>query len=332
MKLLYYSPWFRIFRDCSRLIPKIISGSKPLLKFPIVIWILFWCATFTPPGTVEASSPGQRIISMAPSITEILFELGLGDRVVGVTDFCTYPEAACKKTSIGGMVNPNVETWLSLKPDLIIDLGKSGRILQNAHSLGIPTFSAELGTLEDIFKTILKFGDSLDCKEAAGELVRKLKNSIGYHQDRLKDIPKKSVLIILGDSNDPTRDLYSVGRNTFLGEILDLAGGENILPVTMARYPKISKEFIIEKSPEVIIEAGPKLRLSDQDLEKKKLDWKRFATISAVQKSNIHFIGADYILIPGPRLIKILSRFARAIHPEVFTDTESDPIAGAILP
>ncbi len=159
-----------------------------------------------------------------------------------------------------------------------------------------------------------------------------MKNSIGYHQDRLKDTPKKSVLIILGDSNDPTRDLYSVGRNTFLGEILDLAGGENILPVTMARSPKISKEFIIEKSPEVIIEAGPKLRLSDQDLEKKKLDWKRFATISAVQKGNIHFIGADYILIPGPRLIKILSRFTRAIHPEVFTDTESDPIAGAILP
>ncbi len=128
----------------------------------------------------------------------------------------------------------------------------------------------------------------------------------------------KSVLLILGDSADPQKDLYAAGSQTFLSQLLELAGGKNVIENPMAEYPKVSKEFIIQKSPEVIIEAGPKSNLSAKEKNARLNQWNLFTSIRAVKNKNIHFIGADYILIPGPRLLKIIERFAKAIHPESF--------------
>ena len=114
------------------------------------------------------------------------------------------------------------------------------------------------------------------------------------------------------------RDLYAVGKNTFLGALLALAGGDNILPESPAHYPKISREFIITPSPEVIIIAGPMANLTAEEETVRKRQWARFSTVRAVQSDNIHYIGEDYILLPGPRLLKIIDRFAKSIHPEIF--------------
>ena len=124
--------------------------------------------------------------------------------------------------------------------------------------------------------------------------------------------------MLLGDSSDPARDLYAAGPGTFLNELLNLSGGNNIVRDSPARYPKLSKEYIIKKSPEIIIEAGPKSNLSQNEIDLRVQEWKRFPTIKAVKNEQIHFIGADYILIPGPRLLKIIDRFSKAIHPELF--------------
>jgi iron complex transport system substrate-binding protein len=133
-------------------------------------------------------------------------------------------------------------------------------------------------------------------------------------------LPKKEVLLLLGDSSDPARDLYAAGPDTFLNELLILSGGKNIIRDSPARYPKLSKEHIIEKSPEIIIEAGPKSNLSQQEIDIRIKEWKRFPTIEAVKKNQIYFIGADYILIPGPRLLKIIEQFFKVIHPSLFAD------------
>ena len=117
--------------------------------------------------------------------------------------------------------------------------------------------------------------------------------------------------MLLSDTNDPSRDLYAVGRNTFLNELLAIAGGENILPDTMATYPKISKEFIIAKSPEIIIEIGPKSNLSSKGILGRKKEWGKYPTLRAVKNDRLYFIGANYILIPGPRLVNILDDLTR---------------------
>lgn len=126
------------------------------------------------------------------------------------------------------------------------------------------------------------------------------------------------MLLILGDSADPERDLYAVGPTTFLGELMVLAGGENLLKDTQAPYPRVSKEYIIKHSPEIIIEAGPRAKMSDEEHAHRMKTWNKFSTIRAIRENKIYFIGADHILIPGPRMVETLKAFARTIHPEIF--------------
>ena len=141
-----------------------------------------------------------------------------------------------------------------------------------------------------------------------------------FYKDKLKGVPPKEALLLLGDSSDPGRDLYAAGQGTFLHELFEISGGKNIIPPTMAQYPRITKEYIIEKSPEVIIEAGPKSRLSPEQIKERLQGWKRFPSIRAVQTEQIHYISADYILIPGPRLLHILEQYQAnvLIRPALF--------------
>ena len=287
-------------------------------KFHTFIYCLFFLTS----GLFQSSEASsffehqpQRIISTSPSITEMLFELGLQDRIVAVTDFCIYPEEACLLPSIGGVLNPDIEKIISLAPDLIILQSDSATVEKNINSLGIPTFSIKVRTISDIFDSINRLGKELNCQEAAEKLVLLLKDKINAFKQKLVGQLPKKVLLLLGDSSDPAHDLYAVGPGTFLNELLILSGGENILKNSKAQYPKLSKEYIIEQSPEIIIEAGPKSNLSQKEIDYKVERWNRFPTIQAVRDKRIYFIGADYILIPGPRLVNILENFIQVIHP-----------------
>ncbi|NIQ01842.1 MAG: ABC transporter substrate-binding protein [Nitrospinaceae bacterium] len=278
--------------------------------------LLWFCAA---PAWAKSPYP-QRIISMSPSITETLFALGIGHRVVGVTDFCSYPKEACALPKIGGLLNPSVETWIRLKPDLIIHQDDSHKLRINARNLGIPTLAVSMTRLDDIFNALETFGDVLGCGSEARELAASLKSGIDHYRTGLKNLQPIPTLLILGEGSSPGGSIYAAGRGTFLGELLELAGGENILTGPDTQYPKISKEFILRHSPEVIIEAGPDANISTQEKEEKLRKWSRFSTLTAVKNRRIYFIGADYILIPGPRFLNILDHFARVLHPEAFKD------------
>ncbi len=295
------------------LIPCVAPGIlKRIILISLAVLLLWLDSAWAKPKYPE------RIISMSPSITETLFALGVGDRVVGVTDFCIYPQEACSLPKVGGLLNPSIETWIRLKPDLIIHQDDSHKLRINAQNLGIETLAISMTRLHNIFDTINTFGEVLGCQKAAHKLIQQLKSGIENHRSRLKDVPKKSTLLLLGEGSDPGGALYAVGKSTFLGELLELAGGENILTDPTINYPKISKEFILRHSPKVIIEAGPDANISAVEKEKKLKQWQRFPTLTAVKNKTIYFIGADYILIPGPRFLNILDHFARVIHPEAF--------------
>ena len=262
----------------------------------------------------------QRVISTSPAITEILFALSVGNKVVGVTDFCSYPKEACILPSIGGPLNPSTETWISLKPDLIIIQEDSKIIQKNANIFKIPSLMVSVSNLKDILISIQAIADALEIPEIGRQLTDKIKIKINNYRIQLKQLKPRQVLMLLSDTNDPSRDLYAVGRETFLNELLTIAGGENVLPHTMAKYPKISKEFIIAKSPEIIIEIGPKSNLSNDGILVRKKAWGKYPTLRAVKNDRLYFIGADYILIPGPRLVNILDDLTRNIHPELFSN------------
>ena len=290
------------------------ATTRKFLAFHLIVLCL-WLVILQ-----EVYATSQRVISTSPAITEILFALGAGNRVIGVTDFCSYPKQACRLPSIGGPLNPSTEVWISLKPDLIIYQTDSEIIHKNANNFGIPSLAVSVENIKSILTTTQKIADSLNIPKQGQQLIQKLKTGIKHYQTQLNAQAPKQVLLLLGDTNDPARDLYAVGKGTFLDELLSIAGGENVLPNTMAKYPKLSKEFIISKSPEVIIEVGPMSNLTKTETKKRKQDWDKFSTIRAVQTGNIHFIGADYILIPGPRLLNIIGKFSHTIHPNLFSD------------
>ncbi|MBT7272339.1 MAG: ABC transporter substrate-binding protein, partial [Nitrospina sp.] len=246
---------------------------------------------------------------------------GAGDRVVGVTDYCNYPKNACRLPSIGGPLNPSTEKWIALKPDLIILQDDSVVLNKHAKVFKIPTLEVSVNNLKNILTSIQVIADAMQTSKAGKQLVDKIKTQIDNYRTSIGNTKARHVLMLLSDTNDPSRDLYAVGRNTFLNELLSIAGGENILPDTMATYPKISKEFIIAKSPEIIIEIGPTANLSNEGILNRKKAWTIYPTINAVKNDRLYFVGADYILIPGPRLVQILDILTRNIHPKLFSST-----------
>ena len=271
----------------------------------------------------EVNAAPHRIISTSPAITEILFAIGAGDRVVGVTDYCNFPKKACLLPSIGGPLNPNTEKWIALKPDLIILQDDSVVLNKHAKVFKIPTLEVSVNNLGNILTSIQVIADAMQTPKAGKQLADKIKIKIDNYRTSIGKTKPRHVLMLLSDTNDPSRDLYAVGRNTFLDELLSIAGGENILPDTMATYPKISKEFIIAKSPEIIIEIGPTANLSNEGILNRKKAWAIYPTINAVKNDRLYFVGADYILIPGPRLVKILDILTRNIHPKLFSSTSN---------
>ena len=277
-----------------------------------IVTLFFWLVNFQ-----NVHSSPKRVISTSPAITEILFALGVGDQVVGVTDYCTYPKKACDLPSIGGPLNPSTETWIALKPDLIILQENSIVINKHAAILKVATLKVSVNNLNNILTSNQVIADSMQVSKTGNNLVNKIKIQIDSYRIRLGKLKSRQVLMLLSDTNDPSRDLYAVGRDTFLNELLSIAGGENVLPDTMARYPKISKEFIISKSPEIIMEIGPKSNMSNKEILNRKKVWGKYSTLRAVKNDRLHFIGADYILIPGPRLVNILDDFTQRIHPEL---------------
>ena len=281
--------------------------------------VFFLCLT----GFQEVHAASQRVISTSPAITEILFEIGAGDRVVGVTDYCNYPKNACRLPSIGGPLNPSTEKWIALKPDLIILQDDSVVLNKHAKVFKIPTLEVSVNNLENILTSIQVIADAMQIPKAGKQLVDKITTQIDNYRTSIGKTKARHVLMLLSDTNDPSRDLYAVGRNTFLNELLSIAGGENILPDTMATYPKISKEFIIAKSPEIIIEIGPKSNLSSDGILGREKTWGKYPTLNAVKNNRLYFIGADYILIPGPRLLNILDDLTRNIHPELLSGSLS---------
>ncbi|MFL2914848.1 MAG: helical backbone metal receptor [Nitrospinia bacterium] len=232
---------------------------KILRKIAVLLLLVFLPA----PSVLWADDPdirnANRIISTSPSITETLFALGLGHRVVGVTDFCMYPSEARQLPSIGGMTNPNMEALVTLQPDLVLHLTHSAKMARYTKALGVPSMSIKMDTLDDILRSIELLGSTFGIEEDSKKLLAELTAGINFYKNKLKDIHPQETLLLLGDSSDPGRDLYATGPNTFLHELLEISGGKNILHDSMAKYPRLTKEYVIEKSPEVIIEAGPKV-------------------------------------------------------------------------
>jgi iron complex transport system substrate-binding protein len=261
----------------------------------------------------------ERIISVAPSMTEILFALGLGNKVVGRTDYCNYPEEVLEIESIGGFTTPDEEKILALDPDLVlIAHGTPIEVIDSLDAMGLTVFCLHTTGLDDLLNDIQTVGEVTDSETEAETLTSELAARIEAVTSETEGLELEEILrVFYFIWNDP---IFSVGSGTFEDGLIEAAGGVNICHNSTG-YPIISVEEVVARNPEVII--APSGHGEGADF---LYDWAMNSTAlnttDARQNGRVYKVDQDLVQRPGPRLVDGLEWFAYFIHPEIFDEPE----------
>lgn len=266
----------------------------------------------------EPAEPPTRIVALAPNVTEILFALGLADRVVGVTQYSDYPPAAKDKPRVGTFWQPNVEAIIALKPNLVLvalTTQQQNNLMGRLGRMGYPCLGLDLWHVRDLFEAIDAIGRATGASARAQQLRRKIAGKIEQLRHACADRPKRKVLWVV--QRDPLR---VAGRNTFANELIELAGGENAIGATVHKYPPIGGEQAIASGAEVILEPTMFGGIPSEQRAQALAAWSRYPQVPAVAEGRIYVIDGDLVSRLGPRLYEGVESIARCLHPEVFTE------------
>ena len=269
------------------------------------------------PSDSHEKSFYPRIVSLAPSTTETLYALGLGDNVVGVTRYCYYPEEAQKKPKVGGYFDINYEIILSLRPDLAVILNVHNEPKKFFKDRGIKTITVNNKTITGIHESIINIGDACGKSAEAKSILEDIRKRTEKIRQSCAGLDKPSVMIVVGREieNDKISDVYIAGKNIFYDDMIELAGGKNAFTKSGIDYPKVTTEGILIMDPEVIIEILPELDKSGLTKEDIIKQWMKMQRLSAVKNKRVHVFTEYHTVIPGPRYIDTLEDFAKIFHP-----------------
>jgi iron complex transport system substrate-binding protein len=253
----------------------------------------------------------QRVVSLAPSITEIVFALDQGQRLQGVTTYSDFPPEAVKLPKVGSYVHLDLEKIVALKPDLCIAIkdGNPRVIAQRLESLKIPVYAVDPNNLETVIKTVLEIGALLNAKSRANQLAQNMESRIQKVKSLVAKITHRPrVFFQIGIS-----PIVSVGTRTFIHELIVMAGGTN-LAAGPVPYPRFSREKVLSLSPEIIIITS---MARSAVFEKVKAEWEKWPDMPAVRNQRIYVEDSNFFDRPTPRLVDGLELLLRLIHPEL---------------
>ncbi|ACL70647.1 ABC transporter substrate-binding protein [Halothermothrix orenii] len=257
----------------------------------------------------------ERIISLSPNITEILFALGLDEEIVGVTTYADYPEAALEKEKIGTIVEPNIEKIISLKPDLVFAAGINKlETVFTLKKLGIKVAGFNPTRVNDIFVTIKKIGKLTGKSKEARAMVTSMYIEMAEIQElvdaALKDRPRPRVFYEIW--SDP---LYTAGKNTFIDDVINLAGGVNIGAKAPGKWPQFNLEQLLIENPDVYISS---LHSAPGKVTVEKIKKRTgYSSLKAVKNNRVYIVDQNLVSRPSPRIIKGLKEFVKALFPEL---------------
>jgi iron complex transport system substrate-binding protein len=300
----------------TNLISQNLRSGGPARSFTILnlcFWLLF--ALCGKEARAAESPVPKKIVSLAPSVTETLFALGLGDRLVGVTTYCDYPPEAKKIPKIGDFMNPSLEAVMAKKPDLVLGVtGATDAVkAREMKRLGLKVVLLSVSNLNDIMASTRTIAGLLGDPNAGKILVAKISVQIDDVKKRVAPAARRAVLLVVG-----FHPLIAAGGKNFIDELITLAGGENIAGSAAQPWLNLPDEVVVAKAPEVIIEAG----MGSERGESRKR-WSDLKSVPAVREGRIYSYPTDKILRPGPRFGEALADLARLIHPECFVNPAS---------
>jgi len=253
--------------------------------------------------TVNVPVKIDRAVSLAPSLTEMIFAVGAGDTLVGVTSYCNYPEQAKTIEKVGDTMTPNIERIIVLKPQIVFvsTASQLEAFTKTLDDQGIAVFVSDGKSLDDVYRSLNQFGDLFGTKKRAANLVSDLTQRADAVRSSVEGKPTPKVFVQI--SNDP---LFTIGKDSFLTEVLEHAGGTSATKDVPTAYPKLSKETAMAMDPDVII-----LSESEDNREANAV----FKNSTAVKNGRVYRVNADILSRPGPRLVDAIEQIARDLHP-----------------
>jgi cobalamin transport system substrate-binding protein len=260
----------------------------------------------------------RRIVSLVPSVTELMYAIGAEGLLVGVTDFCDYPPAARKKPHVGGMLAPSLETLVALNPDVVMatTAGNREETFTQLGQLHVPVYVVNPKSVADVLDLIRRLGALTGRESAAARLAVSLQQRIDAVATRVKAKPRPRVLYVLWP--DP---LIVPGGGGLVSELLDLAGADSVTADAGEPYPRMSLEAVIARSPQVIILASHGSGQGRMVREK----WERFTALPAVKAGRLYTVDGNLLHRYGTRIVDGLEQLARIIHPEAFASGTGRP-------
>lgn len=260
---------------------------------------------------VTISEQPETFVSLAPSSTEILFALGLGEKVIGVTDACDYPEEAKAIEKMGGFQGVDVEKIVAAQPDLIIaDSLTTKEVVEQLEDLGFAVLAIRATTIEEMLGHIDLIGKAANIGDTAEELIASLRARVSAVNEKTKDIADAERPLVFYEVWHDA--LMSVGPNTFIHDVIVSAGGRNVMADATTDWPMVDLELLISQNPEVVLLGHEGQTEADV---KARANWQ---TIDAVINDRVHAVNADLFGRPGPRLVDAVEEVAKLLHPGLF--------------
>lgn len=250
----------------------------------------------------------QRIVSIAPSVTETIYALGLGGRLVGDTDYCDYPSQAKLLPHVGGVLNPNLERIVALKPDLVVGTDEANRreTADQLERVGIPLYGVTAHTLDGAVHSVEDLGHALDWDQPTQKLVASLRARVAAVDKQVQGQPRPKVLFVVW-----YRPLITAGNSTFISNVIRRAGGASVSDDMTTEWPHMGLEDVLSRAPDVILFPRTEAFAPGLDEFQKLPGWRDLA---AVKNHHIYFV-SEKIMHPSPRLIDALEEVADILHP-----------------
>ncbi len=256
-----------------------------------------------------------RIVSTSPSITETLFALGLGDRVVGVSSFCRFPADVVRLPKVGSFLRPDTELIARLRPDLVIVHTGPNDVPRQLSTLGVTSIAVERGTLASVYSSIRAIGTAAGVGDRAEALVVRLQGRLNAVRAAAATRPAKKVLVIMGRQPGTLSDLIAVGRGSYMNDLVTVAGGVNVLDdPRLPDYPRISMETVIRLAPDLIVDAGDMGDTVEEHIRRQPTTerlWRQQVNVKATQTNGVHAVTSDAFVVPGPRVVEAAETLAR---------------------
>jgi len=274
--------------------------------------VLAWLSVLSLAGSA-AQSP-QRIISLVPALTEMLFTIGAGPQVVAVSSYDEDPPQVKSLPRVGALLDPDVERILSLKPDLVITYASQTDLHAQLTRAAIPMFDYRHGGLAGIVDTLralgVRTGHAREAEAAAGEIEARL----AAIRARTAGAPRPRTLLVFGRERGALRNIYASGGRGFLHDMLVAAGGTNIFAEIDRESVQATTELILARAPEVILEVRSSDILSREEAEREAASWRPLASVPAVRQNRVVVLTGKGLTVPGPRVAEVVARMADALR------------------